>query len=209
VYNELYAAWRREISDSSLGGLSPDFYAKIAEYLRRMKEENKLIDKKSVKVNLLEHESENATRMLEDLLRLRYKKIIKVVTKSQKAPSELLTVEEAKMCESFITFTDTYQKFAKSLMLGQPAKVEAETAHSEVDAVSHAKVAHPEEEVVSRPEVTTHKRVTLRFTKSIPAIIGADMKSYGPFMPEDVASVPVDNAKMLVKQGLAVQVEVS
>ncbi len=39
--------------------------------------------------------------------------------------------------------------------------------------------------------------------------MGADMKSYGPFLVEDVASLPVENAKILVKQGLAVQVEVS
>ena len=182
MYNELYAAWRREIDDASLGGLPPDFYSKIADYLRRIKEENKMLDKKSVKVNLLEHEAENVKRMLEELLWARYKKIVKTVTKSQKAPSELLTVEEANMCESFVTFTDAYQKFAKSLIQGQPAKVDAEV---------------------------THKRVTLRFSKNIPSIIGADMKPYGPFVAEDVASLPVENARILVKQGLAVLVEVS
>ena len=45
--------------------------------------------------------------------------------------------------------------------------------------------------------------------KAVPSIIGADMKTYGPFLVEDVASVPVENAKILVKQGLAVLVEVS
>jgi len=35
------------------------------------------------------------------------------------------------------------------------------------------------------------------------------MKTYGPFMVEDVASVPLENAKILVKQGLAEVVEVS
>ena len=39
MYNELYAAWRREIEDASLGGLPPDFYARIADYLRRIREE--------------------------------------------------------------------------------------------------------------------------------------------------------------------------
>jgi len=39
--------------------------------------------------------------------------------------------------------------------------------------------------------------------------MGTDMKSYGPFLAEDVASLPVENAKVLVKQGLAVLVEVS
>jgi len=59
-------------------------------------------------------------------------------------------------------------------------------------------------------EVTpTHKRSTIRFLKNIPAIMGADMKSYGPFVAEDVASLPPQNAQILVKQGLAVLVEVS
>ena len=182
MYNELYAAWRREIEDASLGGLPPDFYAKIADYLRRIREESGMLDKKSVKVNLLDRETQNVKRMLEELLWARYKKIVKTITQNQTLPSELLTVEEAKMCESFVTFSGDYRKFAEGLMQGQAAKVEAEVSH---------------------------KRMTLRFAKSTPAIIGLDMKTYGPFKAEDVASLPVENAKMLVKQGLAVLVEVS
>jgi DNA replication initiation complex subunit (GINS family) len=64
--------------------------------------------------------------------------------------------------------------------------------------------------VEPKVEVTlTHKRSTVRFLKNIPAIMGADMKSYGPFVAEDVASLPPQNAQILVKQGLAVLVEVS
>ena len=54
-----------------------------------------------------------------------------------------------------------------------------------------------------------HKRVALRFIKAIPGVIGSDMKTYGPFMAEDIASLPIENAKILVKQGLAEVVEVS
>lgn len=189
MYNELYAAWQREINDPTLGGLPPDFYAKIAEYRRRIKEEDKVLDKKSVKMNLLLHESLNVERMLEELLVVRYRKIIKTVTKSQKLPIELLTVEETRMCEIFADFTKTYQKFSENLMQGQIAEsIKVET----------------------KPElVQLHKRSTIRFLKSIPAIMGADMKSYGPFVAEDVASLPPQNAQILVKQGLAVMVEVS
>lgn len=193
MYNELYAAWQREIDDPSLGGLPLDFYAKIAEYLRRIKEEDKVLDKKSVKMNLLEHESVNAERMLEELLGARYRKIIKTVTKSQKLPSELLTVEEAKMCETFADFAKAYQKFADNLMQGQITELVKGATKVETNA-----------------EVTlTHKRSTIRFLKNIPAIMGADMKSYGPFVAEDVASLPPQNAQILVKQGLAILVEVS
>ncbi|MFB0514796.1 MAG: hypothetical protein ACETVQ_04380 [Candidatus Bathyarchaeia archaeon] len=47
----------------------------------------------------------------------------------------------------------------------------------------------------------------LRFIQEIPAIIGADMKTYGPFKPEDIASLPIENARILIKQGVAVEVE--
>jgi len=214
MYNELYAAWRKETEETSLGGLSPDFYVKIADYLRRMQEENKIIDKKSIKLNLMEHEAQNVKWMLEELLRARYKKLVKTITQSRKLPTNLLTIEESKMCESFAAFSDAYQKFAKDLMQGQTAKVEfmqsqsvkvdliqSETA--KVDAKGAVKVEAKVDAEVSR------KRVTLRFTKNIPAIIGADMKLYGPFIVEDVASLPVENAKNLVKQGLAMMVEVS
>ncbi len=193
MYNELYAAWQREIDDPTLGGLPLDFYAKIAEYLRRIKEEDKVLDKKSVKMNLLFHESVNVERMLKELLGARYRKIIKTVTKSQKLPTELLTIEEARMCESFAEFTKTYQKFSENLMQGQIAESVRVAAKVEI-----------------KSEVApTHKRSTIRFIKGIPAIMGADMKSYGPFVADDVASLPPQNAQILVKQGLAVLVEVS
>jgi DNA replication initiation complex subunit (GINS family) len=45
--------------------------------------------------------------------------------------------------------------------------------------------------------------------KAIPAVVGVDMKTYGPFLAEDVGSLPLENAKILVKRGLAEAVEVS
>jgi DNA replication factor GINS len=192
MYNELYAAWQREIDDPTLGAMQPDFYQKIGEYLRRIKEEDKVIDKKSVKMNLLTHEAQNVERMLKELLEVRYRKIIKIVTKSQKLPVELLTFEEAKMCETFADFTKSYRRFANDLMQGQvsePIKVTIKVEAPNIEASQ------------------AHKRSTIRFLKSIPAIMGADMKSYGPFVAEDVASLPPQNAQILVKQGLAVLVE--
>lgn len=197
MYNELYAAWRREIEEASLGRLPPDFYARIADYLKHLKEENKILDKKSIKLNLLEHETQNVNRMLGELLRARYKKLVKTISQSQKMPSNLLTIEETKMSESFVAFADAYQKFARDLLKGQTQTIKTEVIRVDFKAEPEVK-----------PEFS-HKRVALRFIKSIPTIIGADMKTYGPFVPEDVASLPADNAKMLVKQGLAVAIEVS
>jgi DNA replication initiation complex subunit (GINS family) len=182
VYNELYAAWQRETESTALGRLSPDFYARIADYLRRIKEETRMLDKKTVKAGLLERELQNVKRMLQELVWARYKKLAKIIGEGQRVPSDLLTVEETRMCAGFLSFTEAYQRFAKNLLQGQVLKVDVERAH---------------------------KRVVLRFVKAVPAVIGADMKAYGPFMVEDVASLPVENAKILVRQGLAEVVEVS
>ena len=194
MYNELFSAWQREIDDPTLGGLPLDFYTKISQYLKNIKEEDKILDKKSVKTSLLEHESVNVERMLKELLGSRYRKIIKTVTKTQKLPTELLTAEEARMCETFADFTKSYHKFTDDLM------------HCQLN-VESIKVVVKTETYAAAPQ--PHKRSTIRFLKNIPAIMGADMKSYGPFIAEDVASLPPQNAQLLVKQGLAVLVEVS
>jgi len=203
MYNELYMAWRREEGETSLGGLPSDFYVKIADYLKRIREENKLPDKKSVKVSLLDNEAENVGLMLEELLLARYKKLLKTISQKQAVPSELLTVEEAKMCECFVAFASSYQKFTNDLLRGKISPTFISQTISQTTPQIEAKT-----EVKVEIEVA-HNRVALRFIKNIPAIMGADMKSYGPFIVEDVASLPAENAKVLVKQGLAVPVEVS
>jgi len=183
MYDELYAAWRREIENAELGALPGDFYARAADYLRRIKEESRMLDKKSVKASLLEHEMANARRMVQELLSARRKKLLKTAVQGQKVPVDSLAAEEAKLHSVVVPSADAFDRFAKALLQGQAPKVEAEAA--------------------------VHQRVVLRFLKQVPAIIGADMNTYGPFMVEDVASVPVENARILVKQRLAEPVEVT
>ncbi len=206
MYEELYAAWRREIDDTTLGGLPQDFYVRIAEYQRRINEDHSGLDMKSVKVGLLEKEAKNVQRMLNELLDMRYRKIVKTITKLHKVPVELLASEEAKMCQSFVGFANAYQQFAKSLMEGQDAPITVTIVQS-APTVSATIEEKPKAETKPPVVHVTHKRLTLRFNKAIPAIMGADMKSYGPFAAEDVASLPALNAQILIKQGLAVLVD--
>ena len=145
-----------------------------------------MLDKKALKTALLEQELKNVKRVVKQLTWMRYRKLVKLVNESQKLPSELLTAEEAQLSKGYLPFVEAYRAFAKSLLQGQPQKINLE-----------------------KPVELSHKRVTLRFVKAVPAVIGGDMKTYGPFVPEDVASVPVENAKLLVKQGFAEVVDVS
>ena len=48
----------------------------------------------------------------------------------------------------------------------------------------------------------------VRFLEDIPEIVGVDLRIYGPFKKEDVASLPAPNAQALERQGAAKAIEV-
>ena len=186
MYDEVFAAWRFEVENAELGGLSPDFFARVAEYVQRIREESRMLDKKTAKAGLLGRELMHVQRMVGELVWVRYNKLVSLITESQKVPSELLTAEETALCSGFLSFVEAYYAFVKKLVQGHVLELD----------------------IADKPP-QYHKRVALRFLKAIPAVVGPDMKTYGPFLAEDVASLPIENAKILVKRGLAEAVEFS
>jgi DNA replication factor GINS len=182
MYNELYEIWKRELENRELERLPSDFYSKIAEYLRTLKEEGRMLDKRTVKANLLRKELANAKRMIDDTVQTRYKKMIQKIIKGENIPSDFLTVEEERVYKDVLPLTEAYSSFAKKILSGTVPKASIEQSH---------------------------KRTVLRFLKDTPTIIGADLKAYGPFRIDDVASLPIENAKIMIKQGLAEKVEIT
>jgi DNA replication initiation complex subunit (GINS family) len=194
MYDELYAAWRLEVENNELSSLPADFYARLANYMQNLKEETQPQSEKTVRSTLLHHEKANAHRMTQELIATRYRKLLKLIVASKKVPTEYLTTEEQSLYTNLLPPTDVYGKFAKNLLDGHLTPI---------TAVEQAAVLAPVEPTVEP------SRVLVRFLKPVPSIMGSDMKSYGPFLVEDVASVPAENAKILVKQGLARMVEPS
>jgi len=52
------------------------------------------------------------------------------------------------------------------------------------------------------------KPVTVRFVKEFDEIIGVDLEKYGPFKPEDIATIPNENAQALFSNGIALKVRI-
>ncbi len=61
----------------------------------------------------------------------------------------------------------------------------------------------------SSPPTKPKENLLLRFVKEVPSIIGVDLKTHGPFLKEDVALLPYDNAESLIRQGAAVEIRMS
>jgi DNA replication factor GINS len=182
VYDELYEAWRREKENADIQALPKDFFSRLTQYVKKLKEESRMLDEKSTRARLLLQEAKNAKKLSEELIRLRYEKFVKKLMSGEQIAKEDLSAEEEKLYGEIASSVESYQNFSKGVLSGNTSAVKVEAKE--------------------KPK----KRV-LRFLLEVPAIIGADMKSYGPFKPEDVASVPAENAKILIKQGLAAEVE--
>jgi DNA replication factor GINS len=181
MYAELSAVWKKELENAELEKLPPDFYSNLANYLKKLREESRMLDKRTVKASLLRKEMRNVRHMVKGLIETRYRKIVRKLSAGEEIPRDVLTPEEEKICLRVFPLAEAMRNFAKGVLRGHLTDVGVQNQH---------------------------KRTVLRFLKDVPAIIGADMKAYGPFKVEDVASLPVENAKILVKQGLAETVEV-
>jgi DNA replication initiation complex subunit (GINS family) len=180
MYDDLFNAWQYEIENEELGCLTTDFFSKLSDYIAYLIEENNKESQKTVKASLLFHEMEHVKCMVEELIYTRYLKIIQITKDTKKLPLTQLSSEEKKIFLTFSSFIKDYQLFKKNLFQVKAKKYEVKKSS---------------------------QRVTVRILTDIPALIGSDMQSYGPFLVEDVASLPSENAELLVKQGLGKIVE--
>jgi len=182
-YRELYGAWKREKESKELQRLDKKFYAELSQYIKNQREELQMLDEKTLRGHLMAEESNNLKRLLTGLIDCRYKKIFKTVLDGKQLPLELLTSEEEIVYGSVLSTREEMERILKDTLRGRIPQVK-------------------EAKVIERP-----KRILVRFLQAIPAIVGQDMMTYGPFKAEDVATLPTENAEILIKRGVAVEVE--
>ncbi len=180
MYNELYEVWKKEKGSAKIQRLPKDFYAKIADYVKRMNEENRMLDKKTPKAKLLDREFRNVRIMVGELFQIRYKKLREKTFARETVARDALTEEEEKLCGEVLLLAEAYQSFSKDILRGRLSNIEKGPKHA---------------------------MIVLRFVQEIPALVGSDMKTYGPFGPEDIATLPPENARILIKQGIAIEVD--
>lgn len=180
MYEELYEVWKQEFENTKLVKLTSDFYLRLAGYFKRLAVEDRMLDRRSVKAMLLRKEMQNARRMVQDLANERYKKITFLMSKGEKVPLGHLATQESEIYSSMSPILDMLGNLVEEVLRGRSPEIEAEQ---------------------------TSGKIALRFLKDVPAVVGGDMKSYGPFKTEDVASLPVENAKILIREGMAEKIE--
>jgi len=181
-YDILLEAWRKERRSADLQPMPEGFYVEMTGYVSELREQTRMQDKTSVKGKISEKERENAERMLRELSQLRLRKIVNTELEGTALPGSALTREEKALQADLRLLLSSHEDRIKSILTGRVPQVEA------------------------RPPPRTGLKV-VRFLQAVPAIMGIDMKTYGPFKPEDVVSIPTENAENLIRRGIAKEVE--
>jgi len=179
MYDELFEAWRKEIGNPAIQSLPRDFYARLADYMRRIREERRMMDEDSLRGRLLKKEEENVRRMISDLVQARHNKLMHMIARGETVPLTALTEEEENLYNGLVLHVEAYKNLLEDILYGQKPRAKREK---------------------------TKGFLVVRILREIPQIIGVDMKTYGPFKPEDVATLPEENAKALIKQGAATEI---
>jgi DNA replication factor GINS len=69
-------------------------------------------------------------------------------------------------------------------------------------------VLMPVEDLFTPLETNGKSRLLLiRFLEEHPQLVGVDLKTYGPFKPDDLAALPAENARLIIRKNQAEPVE--
>jgi DNA replication initiation complex subunit (GINS family) len=93
-----------------------------------------------------------------------------------------LLPEERYVCSAQQKFKRRFETLVAAISAGRPSTVE---------------FAHRNE---------SERSITVRFAKHIDELVGLDLRHYGPFEVDDVASIPAASADILISSGDAVEV---
>jgi DNA replication factor GINS len=179
----LLEAWRRERYKPELQHLPRDFFSEMSEFASLLREQTRMLDRGTMRSRIALKERENAERMLGELSQLRIKKIILSELSSTPIVATFLTKDEKRLQADLRDLLSDNNERLKRILIGSAIQVE------------------------KRPPAKNNLKM-IRFLRAVPAIIGIDMKTYGPFKPEDLASMPIENAENLIRRGIAKEVEI-
>lgn len=183
LYTTLYHLWETEKGQLALQTLNRTFFQDLSRYVKSLREEVQSLDEKTWKAELLIEEQKRIKTLLLDLIVTRFQKMLDAVKEERDLIPDQLTIEEEYSYNALqLTWKHT-QTIAADILRGRPPKIASDLS-------------------MKKP-----KRLLIRFLQAIPAIVGPDMKTYGPFKEEDVAYLPIENAEVLIKRNIAIDVE--
>jgi DNA replication initiation complex subunit (GINS family) len=131
--------------------------------------------------------------MLSNLLKMRAKKIALLSLEDSSELASDLIETEAGLVERLRGLMREYAK-----QCSQP---------SNASEIVTEKSSEMEARLSAMPQDNS-ALMLLRVLQPIPKLVGVDLDEYGPFQPEDIVSLPRENALVLIARGAASEVKI-
>ncbi len=199
-YGRLHEAWGKERKTKELQNIPDDFIHEMKDYIATI---NKTpTDENTLAGQLTRTEKQYANQLLRELTENRLRKIVTLEAYGKPIDAQAMTPEEQRLHSNMRQLLSGFRQGSE---LPDPVPL-PERPRAEAPKPKRTKRAKPAPKPVIKPDEV--ELILLRFLQPLPAIMGIDMKAYGPFQPEDLATIPVQNAQNLIKRGIAKPVEV-
>ena len=199
-YGRLHEAWDKERQNKDLQTIPDDMLHEMRDYIATI---NKTpTDENTLAGQLTRTEKKYANQILRELTEMRLKKIITLEVNNQPIDAQAMTPEEQKLHSNFRHLLTGFRQGSDMPEIA-PSSVTPKPEPKQQVKTTRAK---PPAKPVVKPEDV--EVILVRFLQPLPAIMGIDMKAYGPFQPEELATIPAQNAENLIKRGIAKPVEV-
>ncbi len=194
-FEKLREAWEKEIEKPELQKIPDEFLHEMRRYSEEL---NKTpTDPATLTGSITMKEKRFVGQMLRELTETRLRKIVTKELGGEPIDAQAMTPEEQRLHSNMRQLLLSYRRGTE---IPKP-EISPEALTPRPPSTPRPGVAAPSEE----PESET---VVVRFLKPLPAIMGVDMKAYGPFDAEDVASIPRRNAVNLIRRGIAKLVDI-
>lgn len=198
LYIQLYKLWMAELESDNIIEISSDFDLQYSGLLSEAKQKLELqAFNKFAKLVL-----SRIDFIYTDFKSVRFQKIITALIRGERFPSNLLSHGEALFQKNS---SSIFQSYFDKRINGQPVLLKDSARSPEIEIVDH----NPNEQqrkVVKTEYITAF--MLLRFNQGIPAIVGTDGHSYGPFSSQDIAIIPYKNGELLITKGIASTIDI-
>ena len=176
---------KKEMQIPKIQGMSPDIYKKIAQIIKELSTQK------------YEHLELDVHNELIRLLILSTKSLIELRTR------KLLENYNGKPLPYPSLSTDEYSNLTdeEKYIFEEERKVSQRK-----DLIIQSLIAGNVNNLDSISKIIRSKMTIIRFLESTDQFMGVDMAKYGPFIKEDVAILPFENARSLIERKVAVEI---
>lgn len=175
---------KKETQIPKIQGISPDIYKKIAQLIKEL-----------------------SIQKYEDLELDVHHELIRLLVLSTKSLIELRTLKLLENSNGNLSSTslstDDYSKLTdeEKYIFEEERKVSQRK-----DLIIKSLIDGNVNNLDSISRIIRSKMIIIRFMESTDRFMGVDMAKYGPFIKEDVAILPFENARSLIERKVAVEI---